>query len=54
MWINKFIFQSLFNLSYIKINNLTNYNNKSKIEAQGHIDKGLLIKDIIKFTNIPI
>lgn len=47
--------KALFNLSYVKINNLTNLNITSIILVQAHIDKEILIKDIIKFTNnIPI
>ena len=47
--------KALFNLSYIKINNLTNFNNTSKILVQAHIDKENLINDIINFANnIPI
>jgi hypothetical protein len=46
---------ALFNLSYLKVNNLTNFNNTSIILVQTHIDKEHLIKDIIKFTNnIPV
>ena len=47
--------KALFNLSYIKINNLTNFKNTSKILVQAHIDKENLINDIIELTNnIPI
>lgn len=47
--------KALFNLSYLKVNSLTNFNNTSIILVQAHIDKEHLIKDIIKFTNnIPV
>jgi len=47
--------KALFNLSYVKINNLTNMNKTSKILIQANILYENLINDIIKFTNnIPV
>ncbi len=47
--------KALFNLPYLKKNNLINLNITSKILVQAHIDYYNLVKDIIKFTNnIPV
>ena len=47
--------KALFNLSYVKINNLINMNKISKILVQANIYYENLINDIIKFTNnIPV
>ena len=45
----------MFNLPYLKPNNLINLNITSKILVQAHLDYYNLVKDIIKFTNnIPV
>ena len=47
--------KALFNLPYLKPNNLINLNITSKILVQAHLDYYNLVKDIIKFTNnIPV
>lgn len=47
--------KALFNLTYVKINNLINMNKTSKILVQANLYYENLINDIIKFTNnIPV
>lgn len=43
--------KALFNLSYVKINNLINMNKTCKILVQANIYYENLINDIIKFSN---
>jgi len=47
--------KALFNLSYIKTNNLSNFNVNDKILVQAHLNYDYLIEEIINFTNnIPV